>query len=670
MSIKNTLSNPLTGLAIVISFSLIAIFVAAYLTDLKKKQAKTEVATAISTIKVSIETVEKLKESEESGNKKKPRKICDSPECITLSYQLLNWKDPNIDPCEDFHKFVCGKYPKDSESKSLKSIENDEQTVQKISDFLNKSDAKDSKSENIMQRYYKKCQEDSEKNLETFKETQKLWYQELYADIQKIGTWPSAEKNWDESTFDLNEMLSKMAELNLIQDFGLFKFEIDSKSNKILNLVAPGSLRWNKQILEGILNSNEISSESLNQDLKDVEAIFKKIQNLKNENSNFEKFESLTSHIPSIDFNRIIKNLAHQDEKIEEKMKGNIRVGSSELFFGKDENLEKILETTPNRTLANFLILKIIQEAVKEIPSDFRSSKTMDCGKSAIHYFPQTAVKILSKNYDDKNENLKIVSEIFDDVRESYVEIIKNSTKIPEESKNEILDELKNMEKKIAFSREDDDLDKELTKLDFSTTDSYFTLSKKLVRFKNYKNLENIKEKFSLDPEDSIHSIAPFYNRSQNSMYILVPIFDYPIFDPNYPKSSKLASTGSLIAQAIGGSIDFIGQDGHSKCLIDQHNQNKSGKSQNQTLPIEALISQQHAIEATWQTFKNLDFSEEPIIPGFKQEDDKTLFFQLFALRSCDQDFNQLFSNVKKFAEVFNCPAGSPMNPDIRCELF
>ncbi|PIC48086.1 hypothetical protein B9Z55_007195 [Caenorhabditis nigoni] len=666
MSIKNTLSNPLTGLAIVISFSLIAIFVAAYLTDLKKKQAKNEVATTMSSIKVSIETVVKLEESDK--RKKKPREICNSPECITLSYQLLNWKDSNIDPCDDFQKFVCGKYPKDSEPGNSKSIEKDEKIVPRISDFLNKSDSSDSKSENLMQLYYKKCLENSEKNLETFEETQKLWYQEIFSDIRKVGSWPSAEKNWDESKFDLNEILSKMAESRIL-NFGLFKLQKDSKSRN-LNLVAPGSLRWNKKILEGILNSNEFSTESLEQDLQDVDAFSKKIQDLKNENSNFEDLESLTSHIPSIDFDEIIRKFAKQDEKIEEVLRKKIRVGGSELFFGKHDNLENILKTTSNRTLANFLILKFVQEAVKEIPSDFRSSKSMDCGKIAIHHFPQTAIQIMTKNYDDKKENLKTVSKIFDDVRDSYIEIVRNSTKIPNESKNTILDKLKNMEKKIAYSKEDLDLDKEFGKLDFSTTDSYYTLSKKLIRFKNDKILEYITEESLLDPQDSIQSITPFYNRSQNSMLILVPITDDPVFGPNYPKSSKIASIGSLIAQAIGESIDFTGQDEQRKCLIDQYNQNESGNTHNQTLLMNNLVSQQYAMEATWQTFKNLDSSEERIIPGFKEEDDEKLFFQLYALNSCGQNFNQLFSNMKKFAEVFNCPAGSPMNPDSRCELF
>ena len=41
-------------------------------------------------------------------------KICFTKECIESSYELLKNMDLNVDPCDDFYKFSCGRYIKES----------------------------------------------------------------------------------------------------------------------------------------------------------------------------------------------------------------------------------------------------------------------------------------------------------------------------------------------------------------------------------------------------------------------------------------------------------------------------------------------------------------------------------------------------------------------------
>ncbi|XP_031344620.1 neprilysin-2-like isoform X2 [Photinus pyralis] len=40
------------------------------------------------------------------------RNVCTTPACLCASSSILNNMDPSVDPCDDFHEFVCGNYLK------------------------------------------------------------------------------------------------------------------------------------------------------------------------------------------------------------------------------------------------------------------------------------------------------------------------------------------------------------------------------------------------------------------------------------------------------------------------------------------------------------------------------------------------------------------------------
>ncbi|KAF1766966.1 hypothetical protein GCK72_006924 [Caenorhabditis remanei] len=219
----------------------------------EKAETKTEPVISETTVRPNIPTL-------------KPRNVCETPECITLAHQLLNWHDPSIDPCVDFYKSACGKYNEHTTVYGTRSQKKNLIVASLIDEYLIKNTTYKTKTENNFKFYYNKCVE-LQKNTEAFQSNSEQALKDIFDDIKTIGSWPLLDKNWDKSKFNLNDMLFKIASFGKME-FGLFEIAISDSL-----IISPVGERIEpdeslKKTIKEILKENgiKVSDKTLNKD--------------------------------------------------------------------------------------------------------------------------------------------------------------------------------------------------------------------------------------------------------------------------------------------------------------------------------------------------------------------------------------------------------------------
>ncbi|EFP12947.1 hypothetical protein CRE_05302 [Caenorhabditis remanei] len=659
----------------------------------------------------------------------KHRGVCKSPECITLAHQLHNWRDVSVDPCENFFKAACGKYNEDNFHPHTRLSTKTGIVARLIKEFLDKNLPSTSNSENAMHFLYQKCQESNKLNATEIAEQEAKSQLEL---IRRIGSAPIFERNWNEADFNLNgivlhyestqnvknvsDMMARIGELGRDQ-FGFLKFVLHNQYLVIIRDpitsedLATGIIKILNETLR--LIDERPDADQIGRDVKDVMKLNDELQEPNTNVSGGMNLSEFQENVPSLDFIRIIKSLIdpRRKEEVWERIQNRTAVLNYALYYSDGKkNLETILQSSSNRTLANYLMIRFLISLEKQ-----KTFGEDDCTEEVVIKLPLAALRMFARNHFDK-ENLQIASDMVEDVIESFVETIQESSWLHKKTKERAIKKVKNMKKIIGYPKELEvpgTLDRFFESLSLSGINlTYFETKIEIERFRTIQSMNHFAALFPFESSSDYLITNAFYHPTLNKLTLNVAFLDDPFFDSTYPKYAKVASIGEVIGHEIGHGYDPFGRqrdengeennwwtpedsaeyDRRSQCLIDQYNEYDDpdfGRNLNGTTTIKEIASDMIGVEASWRTYKKVDFANEPSIFGFEDEKPDKLFFHLTALNWCSSRsevslaeqltrthptysfrINGVFSNMKFFAEAFNCPVGSPMNPEKKCQVF
>ncbi|PIC29400.1 hypothetical protein B9Z55_020984 [Caenorhabditis nigoni] len=582
-----------------------------------------------------------------------------------MNMNTHNWRDVSVDPCQNFFKAVCGKYNEHSLFNGVSLSRNTKIVANVIKEHLYKDLSSSSKSENAIKIIFDKCEATKRMNQTLLALNENG---EILKMIKQVGSWPMMTKTWNESEFDLNDMMSNMAKFGSTT-FGFFEvlfkpalmFFVDVSS-----MITTNTKKLEKDIVE-ILRVNSISFDvkSIREDVRSIAKLVKDMRDLSlsapiKGNASGNGIDRMQESVPSIDFERITKHLFNPKRKdvVWEKLKTKFdSPGDMSYFSNKNRNIETLLKSTSKRTLANYLIY-VFMRHLNSLTVYKPIGRNQDyCAEFVMNQFPLAALRVYVRNHYDK-ENLELASEMVEEIRENLIETFMQSTWLHENTRMRAIRKAELMKKVIGYPPEFEvpgALDSFFESVTFSETDSYFTTFKKADKLYKEQYFDYHSGFLSIEPDIVFVKSGAHYRPWENRLTLQIPFIDDPYFDSTYPKYAKIAGIGEVIGHEMGHGFDTEGRkldenggkndwwtledsaeyDRKTQCLIDQYNNYDDpdfGKNLNGSKTVAEMAADLIGISVSWKTYNKVDFSKEPSIFGFEDEKPDKLFFHITAL--------------------------------------
>jgi len=307
------------------------------------------------------------------------------------------------------------------------------------------------------------------------------------------------------------------------------------------------------------------------------------------------------------------------------------------------------------------------------------------------------------------------VSQFANSIKKSFVDVLKEQDWMDDTTKKAALDKADKMTDKYGFPTyilNDTRIYKEYDGLKLESGD-FWNFTQEISQWAIKKHLSKLrqpvdKELWAMPVEET----NAYYSPTDNSMVFPAGILQPPLYHPEYPDGFNYGAIGMIIGHEITHGFDdqgrHMGANGNmnnwwgdvtasnfaerTKCMENQYSQLEyAGMKLNGKLTLGENIADNGGIKIAYQAWKRSPtYEEELSLPGLQNFTTEQAFFLAQAQTWCSVTLdkaainqmkmdphppnklrvNQGMRNFKPFAEVWNCPVGSNMNPVDRCNLW
>ncbi|XP_050413721.1 neprilysin-1 [Patella vulgata] len=676
--------------------------------------------------------------------------ICMSAECIRASSRIMDHINSSVDPCDDFYQFACGAWlkstviPADRSSVNQFTILRDEVEVI-LKNALEKESSEDISAIKKTKDLYKSCL-----NLTAMEE---LGIQPLVESLLSLGGWPVLQPSWNESTFDLVQILAKLKSYKISPIINLF-VGIDFKNSSSRSIYIdqptfgmPGRryyLRDRDDIMVQAYEKYAIEmSINLGADQKTVKNDFTEMVDFEFQLANISvaaedrrdneilynpsSIADLTANYSKFEWFEYIKQVFEMDGVELNITLDEIIINRAPRYF---DQLFILLERTPARILANYVLFRLVLERAPLLTNIFRDilvdyhkvisgiNVARDRFRTCVGYVKDTVYLGVNRLYIDDvfgKDSKTRAQDMIGNLRSAF---------------NELLDELNWMDeptRKLAREKVEH-IDSQIGYYDSILDDSYLNLSYEnrtyhpLKYYENVEanqnrvvvgNLKNLRTPISRNAPSYLNAatVNAFYSPQRNAIIFPAGILQPPFYHKHFPRVLNYGGIGVVIGHEITHGFDDSGRqydkDGNllqwwtddvigrfkekTKCIVDQYSNyiiKETGMNINGNNTQGENIADNGGLKQSYRAYRRAveKYGDEAQLPGLKYNNDQ-LFFINFAQIWCTnmrkQGFiNQILTGVhspgryrvigslqnsKDFAKAFSCPVDSYMNPNRKC---
>ncbi|XP_053381841.1 neprilysin-like [Mercenaria mercenaria] len=710
-------------------------------------------------------TVIIVKHNNEDGGASEPD-ICHTVGCTKAAARVLNSLDPTADPCKDFYQFACGGFlkshviPEDRSNIDMWSIVRD--NVQYTCKYLLEDPKTDPGAVAVQKAkdLYYSC-------VNTGLIEQKGISVAIPL-LNELGGWPILGNkpggNWNENDFDLAKIITTLRKYNnkVIIDMGV---GLDDK-NSSYHIIS-----FDQQDF-GMPNRNYYLNSDDPRFAKMVEAYIVMARDIAiefgadpetadNETREFVKLETEIAKITltqaeqrnsTASYNKMtleeMKTTFHEPKSTDpiqfkwlEFAKGVFGLDGVEIDIDETElvlvrsmkyynNILPLLQNYPKRTIANYLVWRIMQNRARNLPQRFldilgeydkvvygvqsRSANWKRCmGYTILQLGGPVGRLYVEEAFDQGAEQTAL--DMIHGLRDAFVEILLEEPWMDDKTRQAAREKAEAMGEWIGYASgilNDTVLNNIYDDVKVNRTEYFQNVLGNLQRWGtgDISGLRTIYDKNGWsDPPTTVNAQYSFV---LNNIQFPAGIFQPPFYKKDQPRSMNYGGIGVVIGHEIthgfddqgrqydkeGNLKDWWGDDivnnfkAETHCIVDQYGKfTVAGHHVDGKNTLGENIADNGGLKQSYRAYRHWvdSHGEEPLLPGVNYTHNQ-LFFISFAQVWCDKETEESFisgintdphspakfrvwgtlQNSKDFADTFQCKAGSFMNPVNKCSVW